>query len=122
MELPLPFHPLIPGTAPERPPPPSPWRTSSVNSSRFTSTRTGSVMNLLVISSTSAGSVADTRTTCEPIAEHMGLEGLMSGFGLVDQRDLPGRQGSEPAFFAADSDFEKRLQIRTGDNSQIHYC
>lgn len=38
--------------------------TSSVSSSRLTSTRTGSVMNLLVISSTSAGSVALTSTTC----------------------------------------------------------
>lgn len=39
-------------------------RTSSVSSSRFTSTRSGSVMNLLVISSTSPGSVALTSTTC----------------------------------------------------------
>lgn len=37
--------------------------TSSVNSSRFTRTRTGSVINFAVISSTSAGRVADTRTT-----------------------------------------------------------
>jgi len=36
---------------------------SSVNSSRFTSTFTGSVMNLLVISSTSLGMVAEMRTT-----------------------------------------------------------
>jgi len=41
-------------------------RTSSVNSSRLTSTRMGSVMNFCVISSTSVGSVADTITTCAP--------------------------------------------------------
>ena len=40
---------------------------SSVSSSRLTRTLTGSVMNLWVISRTSWGSVADTRTTCREV-------------------------------------------------------